>query len=316
MKAKKLILSIGAAVVLIGTALVVLPELSSSSSKTYSLALDESEIIKPMVISPEEKAAALKQLEARGLTTPSSNMMTRASKEMNSAAYKGDKELLKLYIQAGTEPYYSAENLVHFAATSKDIEVTKLVLSIPGIRLHEDASFMLGKPIEHAIMENNKAAIKLMVNHPNWGKTDDQLHAILTNDAKALKAIIDKNEFYLKPVLQAHQMAAALGHTECLQLIIEAMNNKQYKYIGPKVAYTINSCNFIEKSALHFAIKNGHTECVKLLLNTPGISLDIGSIVEETKDDLEYLKFFTPLEYATKKGMAEIADMLRNAGVK
>ncbi len=314
MKAKKLILSIGAAVVLIGTALVVLPELSSSSGKTYSLALDESEIIKPMVISPEEKAAALKQLEARGITAPSPNMMHRASNMMTRAALNGDKELLKLYIQAGTEPYYSDtyENIVHFAAISKDIEVTKLVLSIPGIRLREEPSTMLGEPIEHAIMENNKAAIKLMVNHPNWGKTDDQLHAILTNDAKALKAIIDKNEFYLKPVLQAHQMAAALGHIECLQLIIEAMNNKQYKYIGPEGAYTINSCNFIEKSALHFAIKNGHTECVKLLLNTPGISLDIGIITDK---NIEW-EFFKPLEYATKKGMTEIADMLRNAGVK
>lgn len=298
MKLKKLTLCIGAAAVIAGAAVVVWPASENIAGESVAaVEQEESWVVQPMVITPEEQAEAQKKLAARGpVDFPVNDMLEAVS--------NGDKELVKLHIQAGTKLVYREEyeNIVHYAVRSKDIEMTKLVLSIPGIRLHVHAPD-IGEPIVLAAAENNKKAIKLILNHPDWKCPSAQLHAILTNDAAALKAIIEKGEF--KPAgaeLWTSEMAAALGHKECLELIVEAVKGNEdfgineYGSYGPAIA---------------LAVRHGHVDCVKLLIAVPGINLNCESFWDD-----EAGKHITPLQYAISQGKTEIAEILRAAGAE
>ncbi len=104
------------------------------------------------------------------------------------------------------------------------------------------------------------------------------------------------------------ELAAENGHAECVKLLLAALGIDVNREFHPTVRCLpdLPSLDDYEQygrtyfDPLSLAAKNGHVECVKLLLAVPGIDVNLGS----------------PLKLAAKNGHEECVKLLKAAGAQ
>ncbi len=110
--------------------------------------------------------------------------------------------------------------------------------------------------------------------------------------------------------------ACALGHAHIvrrlLQALIQAYPQKLY---GVSIAETLLSEDRFKRIPLHFAARNGHIDCIKLLISVPRehVKYQITKLIKEQLDHMDK-DGKTPLLAACENGKLEAAHCLLSCG--
>ena len=191
----------------------------------------------------------------------------------------------------------------------------------------------------NAARADNFEVLKFLANHPeidlnvtSTGNTNILDWAITAEDEEAVSLILkfDEKKFIKNPQNKettSVQLAISRGNPVIFELLIkggmihvnERLNNQLTPLIMATIYESIEIVRFLihqnfdvvdvnaiddsGRTALHHAADEGFVQIVKLLVDVPGIALDI--------EDNEFL---TPLQLAVNWNQDDVAEILRNRG--
>ncbi|MBR1979004.1 MAG: ankyrin repeat domain-containing protein [Akkermansia sp.] len=194
--------------------------------------------------------------------------------------------------RAGYSDEYAPIGLFH-AAQSGDADLLHKLISAGAVVHITDTTGRTA--LHHAILHGHSECVELLLKHHDWKNCGFKpLHlASLSNDKAAVQQLLsnqtDVNEgdfFGLSPL----HIAASLGHTECLHLLL-----------GENSADP-NAADAHGNTPLHLAALNNRVDAISLLLHD-----------NRTQANPSNGAGHTPLYLATEKGMPEaVRTMLQN----
>lgn len=138
------------------------------------------------------------------------------------------------------------------------------------------------QPDELSFEEGDLLYVFDMTSDPNWWKARcDRRSGLIPSN------YVEENA---EEVLHPLHESAKRGN---LQFLEECLSNK----------VSVNSLDKAGCTALHWAARGGHGECVRILLSIPGVQIDVQNKLGDT-----------PLHSGAWKGHSDIVRMLLNAG--
>ncbi len=224
-------------------------------------------------------------------------------------------DILEQILEMGADLHFFEQNgysALHLAAFSGCLtSITFLLSKDFDVNFHTKSFF----PLHFAAFGNSPEAAKMLLNngaklnsggvlHNNNGNgcsrhsTDESLLqcAVKSNALECLKIFIeqgaDVNHLRSNGTNAIH-LAADLGHTQCLEILLNAPN------ADPNIKICVREK---ESTALHLAADVGNTECVRLLLS------------KGADAKVKNHRGFTPLHLAARTSSIECVELLLREG--
>lgn len=224
------------------------------------------------------------------------------------AAFVRRWDILEPLITLGVDPNFCDPNgytALHLAAFSGCLASVNFLLSRDVDVNHHTKCFT---PLHFAAFGNSPDTAKMLINNgakvtngnnnvAKQSADESLLHcAVRSNAIECLRLFIDEgcdvNQLRSNGTNAIH-LAADLGHSQCLELLLNAPN------ADPNIRICVREK---ESTALHLAADDGNTECVALLL------------AKGADAKVKNHRGFTPLHLAARTSSLEVAEQLLRDG--